>query len=188
MRGVSHTSGASGGLSTRRRGVWLKSDKSNASFFEPLYDLWSYVSFLFSQWRWSKPESGNLALIIVALAPLLVYALFRLLALAKDSSGVKNKKKKPSGAKSLQGLDSPFYMVEERMSDLGFARHPHETFFSWQDRISKNNNLHPAFADVRPMILLHYRYRFDPVGLPDVEKKKTGKRCPGLVKKAHGKK
>ena len=153
-------------------GVWLESDKSNASFFEPIYDLWSYIVFRFSTWRWSKPESGNFALIILALAPLLVYAIFRFRSVIKGAYGVKDKKNRRDNLENFTGSDSPFYLVEKRMSDLGFKRHSHETFFAWQERVNKNDNIRHTFEEVRPMISLHYRYRFDPVGISSEEKKK----------------
>ena len=153
-------------------GVWLESDKSNASFFEPIYDLWSYIVFRFSTWRWSKPESGNFALIVLALAPLLVYAIYRFRSVIKGAYGVKNKKNRRDNIEEFTGSDSPFYLVEKRMSDLGFKRHSHETFFAWQERVNKNDNIHHTFEEVRPMISLHYRYRFDPVGISSEEKKK----------------
>ena len=67
------------------------------------------------------------------------------------------------------GADSEFYLIEKRLMELGYTRHPWETLSAWLKRIEPSCSSVPT--ELLPSILaLHYRYRFDPKGITSEER------------------
>ena len=69
-----------------------------------------------------------------------------------------------------EGTDSAFYLIEEKLAQSGYGRRASETLTDWLDRIE---TLHPQSVSpgsLKPILDLHYRYRFDPKGITADEK------------------
>jgi hypothetical protein len=64
------------------------------------------------------------------------------------------------------GLDSEFYRIEQKLAALGFERRPGEAAAHWLERASEGGVPSHLRAGLRGLLTLHYRYRFDPQGLP----------------------
>src|SRR5439155_683285 len=63
------------------------------------------------------------------------------------------------------GEDSEFYLIERELTRAGLGRRPAEAASAWLRRL-REAGAPVAAAEALPGILaLHYRYRFDPVGL-----------------------
>ncbi len=142
-------------------GGWVDTETENASWFEPMSDWWSRVMFNFATWR-STSVRGVLE---KALVPLLL-ALIALLAWR-----ILHRRRRPRKAGAVAdapavvqlGLDSEFYLVEQRLAAHGLARRPGETFTDWLER-AERSAIEPA-VPLRLLLALHYRLRFDPRGL-----------------------
>jgi hypothetical protein len=65
-------------------------------------------------------------------------------------------------------LESEFYQVEQALAQRGYARRADEAVLHWLARIK------PALPDLLDSLpslaALHYRWRFDPLGLTPVER------------------
>lgn len=77
----------------------------------------------------------------------------------------------------IPGTDSVFYQIEQRLTEQGWTRQPSETFKQWLDRIDaswqvKNGELDCSLAELKTLLALHYRYRFDPVKMDASEQEK----------------
>ena len=68
------------------------------------------------------------------------------------------------------GLDSEFYLVERKLADRGIARHPDEPLADWLRRALAEPTLKEADKPLRDLLRLHYRYRFDPLGLTGTDR------------------
>ena len=127
-----------------------------ASVFEPLRDLWSWGGFLFSRWRWSEGESGvgdYAAWLLIPLVLLLVWRLYSRRHVRRGNGEIRG-----SVAAPLRpGHDSEFYLIARRLEAEGRGRRPTEPASAWVDRIQA--------PELRPIVALHYQYRFDPAGL-----------------------
>ena len=66
------------------------------------------------------------------------------------------------------GLDSEYYELEARLAAAGHERHPHETPTQWLERLKRDGIHHPSLP---ALVELHYRYRFDPRGLGEGDRK-----------------
>jgi hypothetical protein len=56
-------------------------------------------------------------------------------------------------------------MVERRLAELGFERAPGEPLTPWIRRIEATRPASITTAPIEPLVRLHYRYRFDPLGV-----------------------
>ena len=140
--------------------VWADAERDEASILEPLRDLWSWGGFLFSRWRWS--EGGGVgeyaAWLLIPLVLLLVWRLYsrrRVGRGAGETTGSLAFAPRP-------GHDSEFYLIERRLDAAGRGRRPAEPASAWIERIHA--------TELRPIVALHYRYRFDPAGLAASER------------------
>ena len=140
--------------------VWADSEQHDASFFEPVRDLWSFVTFLFSRWRWSEDDSGigrHAAWLLIPLVLLLVWRLYSRRRVGRDKAT-----SRAPVAIARPGLDSEFYLITERLHAAGLGRRDDEPPSHWIERIQAN--------DLTPILNLHNRYRFDPAGLTQSER------------------
>jgi protein-glutamine gamma-glutamyltransferase len=66
------------------------------------------------------------------------------------------------------GRDSEYYELEKRLAATGHERHPHETPTQFLQRLRRDGIDHPSLP---ALIDLHYRYRFDPRGIEQTDRK-----------------
>ena len=179
--------------------TWSAIEDARASLTQPIADLFSWLWYEFSKWRYGAASARNYVLAVLVVAAV-VLALQILL---------QRRRKKPSAPPSPNpdrpwaGDDSGYYQIERFMADLGWGRLTTETPRQWQARLTENalgirdaqgaenpktdgkraseitpptqdNSSAPvgkAALDALDAILrLHYRYRFDPQGLRLEEK------------------
>jgi hypothetical protein len=62
-----------------------------------------------------------------------------------------------------KGIDSPFYLIEEKLTPAGYGRRPSETLTDWLVRIETVHLLSVFSRSLKPILSLHYR--FDPKGI-----------------------
>jgi hypothetical protein len=63
------------------------------------------------------------------------------------------------------GLDSEFYQLERKLVQRGVSREPGEPLSVWLPRAIAEPGLLQICQPLQQLLLLHYRYRFDPFGL-----------------------
>jgi protein-glutamine gamma-glutamyltransferase len=148
---------------------WVKEETKNQSPFRWLADAWSRLTFEISKFRWgqSKVREYLLWIMIPGLALLLYQILFR--------RGRKRQSKPKSDADFLTnwpGLDSDFYKLEKEIARRGVPREPSEPLNEWLRRVAMTPDFSSLSGPLQELLRLHYRYRFDPLGL-DKEDRKT---------------
>jgi protein-glutamine gamma-glutamyltransferase len=144
---------------------WNEIESRHASFWEPIKDFFSGVWFEISKWRWSR-TSFRTYLLWLALA--LFVGLAARFFLAKQWARARQSQSGKNARLSRPGLDSEFYLIEQELMVQGFERQTGETLAGWISRIE------PQLANdaqtLRPIVSLHYKYRFDPMGLTPAER------------------
>jgi transglutaminase-like putative cysteine protease len=146
-------------------GEWMPAERETASFWTPLDDLWSWVTYLFSRWRWSEREdrmTGSIGWLLVPLVALLAWSLYRRRRVAR--AGAAGAAAAPAPP-PRRGEDSAFYLVERRLGEIAFPRAPGESLARWLARVQAARLPAVATAALPGLLALHYRYRFDPAGL-----------------------
>jgi len=143
---------------------WITAEEETASFLEPLKDLLSYAFFKFKEWRWTEKKMGLTKYLGWFLIPLIIFMLKRFYS--RKRLRKEQEKKEDKEVKDVRkGIDSPFYLIEEKLTQSGYGRRPSETLTDWLARI-ETVYLQSVFSiSLKPILSLHYRYRFDPKGI-----------------------
>ncbi|HBH02880.1 MAG: hypothetical protein A2W08_19230 [Candidatus Rokubacteria bacterium RBG_16_73_20] len=135
--------------------VWVD-EEASGSLLGPAADLWAWAQYGFARWRWGEggdwigPSLGWLLL------PLLLLLAWRLRARRRvDRRGPAAPA--PAAAPPRPGGDSEFYLVARALAAAGRERRPSEPASAWVERLHEDA--------LRPLVGLHYRYRFDPAGI-----------------------
>lgn len=140
--------------------IWAPLEAMDRSFIEPLVDLWSWISYKLSTWDADDIESNKTSIFFWLLVPVLLYYLWRMFI--KDRvQNIKRRAKEKQLAMRLAGTDSAFFQLLPALEARYAPRKPGETLTAWLTKIEKNM---PG-TELRNLLALHYRYRFDPSGL-----------------------
>lgn len=144
---------------------WVKEEAARASAFQWLQDAWNWLGFQFAKLRYGQTNLRLylLILIVPGLAVLLYQILFR--------RGRRRKKgQKATEIFDWPGLDSEFYQLERQLSERGLVRGASEPLNEWLARVATTPRLAELAAPMQEILRLHYRYRFDPLGLSETDR------------------
>jgi hypothetical protein len=148
---------------------WTGTEEAAASSWQPMYDLWSWLVFRVSQWRWHEIGDWLSRRIAWLLVPIVLIFAWRLF-LAKRVVRPEAARRPSAEAHKWPGHDSEFYLIERRLSDIGLGRHPWEPVSNWVRRL---RIAHPGVMWTDPLgsiASLHSRFRFDPLGVSETER------------------
>ena len=144
---------------------WSAIEDARAPWWEKVTDALSRVWFEYSKWRWGGSEWRRYLLWLVV--PLLLLAAGRIVF--QKQWRRTGKSAGPSGRPQIwPGLDSEFYAVERALAERGMERPAGETLSAWLTRVERDGAVDAA--ELRSLLRLHYRLRFDPEGLKDIDR------------------
>jgi protein-glutamine gamma-glutamyltransferase len=140
---------------------WVEAE-ARASPFQSLSDFWSRIRFELAKLRWGQTRLRQY--ILWGVIPVLGLLFYQIIRRVRGKRGL-NPRKSWSDDFSWPGLDSEFYQLERKLIQRGVSREPGEPLSAWLPRAIAE----PGLVEIRPslqqLLLLHYRYRFDPLGL-----------------------
>ena len=142
---------------------WVQAEEQRASPLQFVSDLWSGLWFEFSKFFWGQ---GHLRRYILwSLAPVLALLLYQIIFRTR-----RRRRQQQPGLTAWPGLDSEFYQLERLLAQRGVARPASEPLSHWLGRVAADPTLAEARAALQDLLRLHYRYRFDPLGLSPSER------------------
>lgn len=144
---------------------WIAEGQKHASPLEFLSDFQSWLSYeVLKFFDYSHDSIRNY--IFWGLIPALAFLLYRIFR------GSRRYKKdlRESGRLQWPGLDSEFYQLEQKLRRKGLLRAPDEPLSAWLQRATNDPQLAGLKQPLETILLLHYRYRFDPRGLTQSER------------------
>jgi len=140
---------------------WIEAERGKLSAFLWLSDFWSRIVFEFSKFRngQSKLQQYLVWVVVPGLALLLYQIIFR--------RGRKRVTDRTADDLFTHwpGLDSDFYRLEKRLAARGVPRGAAEPLQDWLRRVLAVPELAPLQIPLEELLRLHYRHRFDPLGL-----------------------
>ena len=146
--------------------VWAALESAGASWWQPAYDVGSWLAFLFAEWRWAETEGESKTWMLWLALALLLILVWRMArrqrVLRKGEGGIA-----ASGSWVRQGTDSAFYTIEQRLIAAGHLRRRGESVSAWLRRLAQSGAAPETAELLRDILPLHYRYRFHPLGLDD---------------------
>jgi hypothetical protein len=155
-------------------GSWQEVESAQAALWEPMADYLSTLRFRFARWR---AEHGMGALVSYGgalLVPLIVFGAWRFLVKKRRK---RFQRRTPPGKSPVRphGIDSDFYRLEGQLIRCAPERRPGESPARWLARISDTPVCRPLASTLFEAIRLHYRHRFDPLGLDSHERVKLAR-------------
>ena len=139
---------------------WGGHELARSSKWETLGDLGFRFKMEYAQWRAGKSELSRYS--IYVLSVVLVGFFLKMFLSARRQSKSLAEGTGSSGF-GRPGLDSEFYLVERYLARQGAGRRSDETLLGWLARLRREST-----QDTRALanlVDLHYRLRFDPLGL-----------------------
>ena len=148
--------------------AWFALEAAASPLWSPLADLWSWARFRLAAWSAGANERGSSGRLLWLVLPLIGWLAWRTLR------GRRAKAPEPTQAAAFggpwPGEDSEFYLIERRMAQLGQARAKGEAVSEWLARVAGQAGAGTLGEGLHQLARLHYRYRFDPAGLPASER------------------
>jgi len=150
---------------------WTSIEDANASKLGFIFDLWSLLGFKVSGWLRYVFGSNGLKYWWWLILPLILILIWRF-APKKGVRRLSVKKILPKQfAKSNQTKrEAEFYLIEKALNELGFVRQPSESLKNWIERLKEEFPASDLIEELRLVIELHYRDRFDPKGIKENER------------------
>lgn len=135
---------------------WLDMETEQAGLWQPLTDWWSNCVFRFRQWQLQQNQQNAELELLAVLLPA-IYLAWRMYSAKRKPNRNAQHPKTAALKPAYQGLDSEFYLIEQRLQNTAQARLHNESIQQWVGRLQL-----PA---LNRLYKLHYRLRFDPMGL-----------------------
>jgi hypothetical protein len=150
-------------------GEWIALETANAPQWGILLDLWSLTRFKLAQvWQQLRQSPWlqrwwwlGLIILVVSLRQLKPGQQIRRITTTKAKAN--------ASVRLTSGGDSEFYQVEQYLNQLGLVRGTSETLQQWLDRMHQSLP-ERGMGELRSILRLHYRYRFDPQGIAPGER------------------
>ena len=139
--------------------IWVADEEENISTMEPLIDLWSWFSYRISRWNSNDSDDKITNVLVWFLLPLLFFYIWNIFI--KKQVRTRTEKTKEALIFKKYGIDSPFYKLVEEVEKRYRPRKPGQTLLNWIP-MPGNTLIH---QDMNRLVMLHYKYRFDPEGL-----------------------
>lgn len=156
----------------KERNIWTDFDTTPATWVEEegkgfaplrwLSDLWSRIKFEFAKFRngQSAIRKYLIWIIVPGLALLFYQVVFR-----RGRKRQQNRQQDEKFFANWPGLDSDFYRLEKQLATRGVTRGEAEPLGDWLRRVLETPHLAELRAPLEEVLRLHYRHRFDPLGL-----------------------
>jgi hypothetical protein len=141
---------------------WVEAERSGFAVLRWLGDGWGRIKFELAKFRYGQSSVRKYLLWIVVpgLALLLYQIVFR-----RGRKRQLNRKQDDKFFANWPGLDSDFYRLEKQLATRGVMRGEAEPLGDWLRRVVETPGLADLRAPLDEVLRLHYRHRFDPLGL-----------------------
>jgi transglutaminase-like putative cysteine protease len=151
-------------------GSWMSVENAAAPRWQVLSDLWSWCKFKLSgAWWWLRqsPAFGYLWWLVLPVILIPARRLFH-------KNRIQRAEQRPLSPIEQTlvpaGTDSEFYQIEKTLTKAGHGRRSAETLRRWIRRLAREQSSPRLQDDLNSILNLHYRYRFDPLGISASEK------------------
>ncbi len=155
---------------------WVAQGQDTGSIFQFLSDFQSWLKYQVLKF-FEYGHSNIREYLFWGLIPALAFLLYRIFRSSRRS------KKDGDSSEHMDwpGLDSEFYQLEQRLTQLGLPRQPGELLSTWLRRATDNADFAEFKEPLENILQLHYRHRFDPRGLSPAERQELRRQVENLL-------
>jgi transglutaminase-like putative cysteine protease len=148
--------------------VWQEIDARQSSVLTPLYDVLSWVWLHFQEWRLNHEQKDPRQDLVWLLFPLSLILTWRMGWHKRFFPKHYRRSKIQDLPVTGSGIDSACYQIVAWYQKQGMQRKPHQTLRAWLAKLTFRDNVSSEL--IKEIVDLHYRYRFDPIGLNTAER------------------
>ena len=150
---------------------WMSIESNATSSLVIIRDLFSLLGFKlaqFSAFITVISKTKSFWLVVIPLLSILIWWLLR----NRQLNTLKLQRViDPKTEITLIGIDSEIYAIERALQEAGLVRYDSESWQKWLNRLQEKQQLTTdLIVELKMIIKLHYRYRFDPQGLNNQER------------------
>lgn len=139
---------------------WFGIEGGNAGLWEAVSDAWAWVKFAWGRYQTGEEDAVPRPVLIGLLVILFGWLAWRIFR--QPAKRAMEGASKPGATVAVNGADSEFYRIEKFLAGLQLGRGPAEPLREWLARIGRSESLVRGAEDLRAIVALHYRLRFDP--------------------------
>jgi hypothetical protein len=144
--------------------AWASIEDAAAPSWEFISDFLSFCRFKLMDWIRQARRSSAIKYLWWLVIPVIFIPARRLFR-RKQVLRADAEKSAQDTLYPASGSDSEFYLIEKALNKSGFVRHPSDTLQNWIGKLQNNRSATLWKKDLRSILDLHYRYRFDPKGI-----------------------
>ena len=149
--------------------TWADVEQDNASLWQPLMDLGSWLWFKYADWRIQK-SSALLKALSITLVVLALGCLAWWVKRKRSTRAQNTAKSISSPLRRWPGSDSEFCLIEQKLNSAGLERKQGEPLYTWLKRLSDSETIPSDAPALIDLASLHYRFRFSPEGIDQNER------------------
>ena len=151
---------------------WLPFESANPPWWLDGYDVWQWLSHLYSKWRWRTDAEDEFSWIVLLVLPLVVVLIWRLRGQRVEAdTDIANKPVTHPGDNSPLLTITALYSVRDLGPDVA------EPLSAWYRRLLAKGHLSDDNELFTEALRLHDRLRFDPDGLDAAQVKRLTEIC-----------
>jgi hypothetical protein len=158
---------------------WVAVEGRNASLLDAFSDARSWLVFQFEKFRYRQADLRKY--FVWTIAPVIVVLLYYIIFQRRAKARSAARKAAAEATAVWPGHDSAFYRLEQSLAARGLPRQPPEPLSDWLERALAEPALASLRLPLRELLRLHYRYRFDPPGLDEAEKKSLAQNAEAIL-------
>ena len=151
--------------------AWAVIEDGSASWWAPVSDLWAWARFRLARLGAGARAEDRVAAVSLGVALLVAFWFgWRLYRQRKLMIFGNRAGQRDAEHARAPGADSELFQIERALAQAGLARAEGETVMAWLARIRDRLPAGLGVDTLLPIARLHYRYRYDPAGLPSAER------------------
>jgi protein-glutamine gamma-glutamyltransferase len=157
---------------------WVAAETRNSPLEVWLADARAWLGLQFEKFRWRQAHLRQY--ILWTLSPVMAVLAYFIIFQRRSKRRAAKELTSSEAATVWPGHDSAFYLLEKALT-ADLPREPGEPLSDWLERALATPSLAEFRAPLRELMRLHYRYRFDPHGITDAEKKTLVERVEQIL-------
>ncbi|MCC0175725.1 transglutaminase domain-containing protein [Waterburya agarophytonicola K14] len=156
---------------------WIAWENRNTSSWQTVKDVFSWITFTLLQTIALFKTIGKTNYLWLLAIPLIVILIREFTNKGQKRRLIVQEINQKNRHELAVGIDSELFLIESELNKLGLKRDRAETWQDWLIRLQNTPETFDTIEDLSSIIELHYRYRFDPLGIDSQTRAKLRSDC-----------